>query len=175
MMCLLLLVDGATFSFATTPLLLHYGKLQYPPWLIALLGGAASAAGNTVQLVIMRRLLLSSHPWMRRFAPSREKIEAAVKQYSAATFAAITLARATPLPDAPLKLMAAAAGYPLARYALAIFIGALPYYFVLVWAGRKFKPPVWLLIAATAAVVLGVAIDRLRRRGRNGMRPENEG
>lgn len=165
MMCLLLLVDGATFSFATTPLLLHYGKLQHEPTLIALLGGVSSAAGSAIQFLILRRLLSSSHPWMRRFAPSREKVESAVKSYPAATFAALALARATPLPDAPLKLVAAAAGYPVARYALAILLGALPYYFVLVIAGRKFKPPTWLLIAATAAVALGVLVDRLRRRG----------
>src|SRR5262245_59625019 len=168
MMCLLLLVDGATFSFATTPLLLHCGKLKYEPTVIAPLGGAASAAGSAIQFVILRRLLSSSHPWMRRFAPSREKVESAVKSYPAATFAALALARATPLPDAPLKLVAAAAGYPLARYALAIFLGALPYYFVLVIAGRKFKPPAWLLIAATVAVALGLLIDRLRRRGSKG-------
>ena len=74
------------------------------------------------------------------------------------------MARATPLPDAPLKLVAAAAGYPVGRYALAIFLGALPYYFALVIAGRKFKPPAWLLVAATVAIALGVLIDRLRRR-----------
>lgn len=163
-MCLLLLVDGATFSFATTPLLLHYGsKVEHDPTLIALLGGAASAIGSGIQLLILRRLLASSHPYMQRFAPSREKVEAAVKSYPAATFAALALARATPLPDAPLKLVAAAAGYPVGRYALAIFLGAMPYYFVLVIAGRKFKPPAWLLIAATVAIALGVLIDRLRR------------
>jgi len=166
LLCLLLFVDGATFSFATTPLLLHYGKLQHDPTLIALLGGAASAAGSAIQFLVLRRLLASSHPYMRRFAPSREKVESTLKSYPAASFAALALARATPLPDAPLKLVAAAAGYPVGRYALAIFLGALPYYFALVIVGRKFKPPTWLLIAATVTIVLGVIVDRLRRRGR---------
>jgi uncharacterized membrane protein YdjX (TVP38/TMEM64 family) len=165
-LCLLLFVDGATFSFATTPLLLSAGKLKHDPTLIAFLGGAASAAGSAVQLLVLRRLLASSHPYMRRFAPSRDKVEATMKSYPAASFAALALARATPLPDAPLKLVAAAAGYPVGRYALAIFLGALPYYFALVIAGRKFKPPVWLLVAATVVIALGVLIDRLRRRGR---------
>jgi len=164
LLCLLLFVDGATFSFATTPLLLHFGKLKHDPTMIALLGGAASAAGSAIQLLILRRLLASSHPYMRRFAPSREKVEAAMKSYPAASFAALALARATPLPDAPLKLVAAAAGYPVGRYALAIFLGALPYYFALVIVGRKFKPPAWLLVAATVAIALGVVVDRLRRR-----------
>lgn len=165
-MCLLLVADGATFSFATTPLILHYGKL-HEPTLVAILGGACSAAGSGIQLLILRRLLSSSHPYMRRFTPSRQKVESAIHSYPAASFAALVLARATPLPDAPLKLVAAAGGYPVGRYMLAILLGALPYYFVLAIAGRKFKPPTWVLIAASVAIGLGVVVDRLRRRGRD--------
>jgi uncharacterized membrane protein YdjX (TVP38/TMEM64 family) len=165
-LCLLLFVDGATFSFATTPLLLHFGKLNHDPTLVALVAGAASAAGSAIQFLILRSLLGSSHPYMRRFAPSREKVEATIKAYPSASFAAILIARATPLPDAPLKLIAAAGGYPVSRYALAIYLGALPYYFVLLIAGRKFKPPTWLLVSATAVFLVGLLIDRLRRRGR---------
>ena len=164
-MCLLLLVDGATFSFATTPLILHYGKLHEPA-LVALLGGGFSAAGSAIQLLLLRRLLASSHPYMRRFAPSRHKVESTIHSYPAASFLALVLARATPLPDAPLKLVAAAGGYPAGRYMLAIFIGALPYYFFLAIAGRKFQPPTWVLIAASVAIGAGLIVDRLRRRGR---------
>lgn len=163
-MCLLLLVDGSTFSFATTPLILHYGKIHSEPTWIALLGGASSAVGSTIQLLILRRLLASSHPYMRRFAPSRHKVESAIHRFPAASFAALVLARATPLPDAPLKLVAAAGGYPAGRYALAIFLGALPYYFALAIAGRKFQPPTWVIFAATAVIAIGVIVDRLRRR-----------
>ena len=164
-MCLALLLDGATFSLFTTPLIVHYGAVLQEPTVVALLGGAFSAAGSAIQLLILRRLLASQHPWMRRFAPSREKIEAAVKAFPSATFAALVLARATPLPDAPLKIVAAVVGYPVQRYALAIFMGALPYYFALAMVGSKFKPPAWVLIGATFAIALGFAIDRLRRRG----------
>jgi high-affinity Fe2+/Pb2+ permease len=56
--------------------------------------------------------------------------------------------------------------YPPALYGLAICLGALPYYYVLALVGQKFKIPTWILIAAIAAIVLGVVIDRLRRRGK---------
>jgi len=164
-LCLLLLADGATFSFATTPLLLRYGRL-HEPWMVALAGGAASAAGSVLQLLLLRWILSSTHPWMRRLAPSRVKLEAAYRAYPSASFLALVLARATPLPDAPLKLVAAAVGYPAALYGLAIYLGALPYYFALAVVGRKFPIPTWVLIAATLAIVLGVVIDRLRRRAR---------
>ncbi|TMQ69967.1 MAG: hypothetical protein E6K80_10005 [Candidatus Eisenbacteria bacterium] len=52
-MCALLLVDGATFAFFTTPLLLHYGHL-HPAWQVAVAGSVASALGSVIQLLLLR-------------------------------------------------------------------------------------------------------------------------
>lgn len=165
-LCVLLFVDGATFAFATTPLLLEYGK-YHAPWTVAVAGGAASALGSAVQLLILRWLLASGRSWMRRLAPSREKLEATLARYPSASFVALMVARATPLPDAPLKLVAAAIGYPIPRYALAIFLGALPYYYALSWVGRAVRVPTWILLTAIAVLALFVVVDRVRsaRRG----------
>lgn len=162
-LCLLLFVDGATFAFFTTPLLLHYGRFHVP-WHVALAGGASSALGSVAQLLLLRWALASDHPWMSRFAPSREKLAAATARYPSATFVALLVARATPLPDAPLKLAAAAVGYPLALYGLAIFLGAMPYYFALALIGNKVKIPTWVIVAAAAAIVIGALVDAWRRR-----------
>jgi uncharacterized membrane protein YdjX (TVP38/TMEM64 family) len=164
-LCLLLFLDGATFAFFTTPLLLHYGRL-HPAWQVALAGGAASAMGSVIQLLLLRWLVASGHPWMRRFAPSKERLAQALAQYPAASFLAILVARATPLPDAPLKLVAAAVGYPPLLYGLAILLGALPYYYALAWLGRTVRFPTWVLIAAAAAIVAGALVDRWRKRRR---------
>jgi uncharacterized membrane protein YdjX (TVP38/TMEM64 family) len=164
-LCLLLFLDGATFAFATTPLLLQYGK-SHEAWIVALAGGAASAAGSSLQLLILRWLLATDRPWLARFAPSRDKLVEATKRYSSATFVALVLARATPLPDAPLKLVAAAAGYPVLRYAAAIFLGALPYYFALALIGHRFHVPTWILVGSVIVIVLVFLIDRWRKRGR---------
>jgi ribonucleoside-triphosphate reductase len=161
-LCLLLFVDGATFAFATTPLLLQYGKF-HAPWSVAVAGGAASALGSAVQLWALRWLLASGQPWMRRFVPSREKLQATLERYPSASFVALMVARATPLPDAPLKLVAAAAGYPIPRYALAIFLGALPYYFALALIGRAVQIPNWVIFGALGLLAVGVVADRLRR------------
>jgi uncharacterized membrane protein YdjX (TVP38/TMEM64 family) len=162
-LCLLLFADGATFAFFTTPLLLQYGKF-HPPWTVALAGGAASAAGSAVQLAVMRWALRSDRPWLRRFLPAREKLQAALDRYPSATFLAILLARATPLPDAPIKLVAAAADYPVWRYALALTLGALPYYYALALIGNRVRIPNWVLAAAAVAIVIGFVVDRLRKR-----------
>lgn len=164
-LCLLLLVDGATFAFFTTPLLLHYGHL-HPAWQVAVAGSASSAVGSVIQLMLLRWLLASDHPWMRRFAPSQERLSGALARYPAASFLAILLARATPLPDAPIKLVAAAVGYPAPLYGLAILMGALPYYFALAWVGHAVKIPWWILVSASAAIVIGALVDRWRKRNR---------
>lgn len=165
MMSLLLLVDGATFAFFTTPILLTFGKF-HAPWAVALVGGASNAAGSAVQLMLLRWLLSSGHPWMKRWTPSREKVEASLKQYPAASFMALMVARATPLPDLPLKVVAAVMEYPVHLYTLAVFLGALPYFYLLAQLAHSFRPPTWVILAAIALIVAGVAIDRLRARQR---------
>ena len=162
-MCALLLVDGATFAFFTTPLLLHYGHL-HPAWQVAVAGSVASALGSVIQLLLLRWAMRADHPWMRRFAPSQEKLSRTLATYPAASFLALVIARATPLPDAPLKLMAAAVGYSPLLYGLAILLGALPYYFALAWIGQVIRIPTWILVAAAAAIVVGAALDRWRKR-----------
>lgn len=161
-LCLLLFLDGATLAVGTTPLLLAYGK-YHAPWVVALAGAAASALGGAVQIVLLRWLLSTRHPWMLRFAPTRERIENAIQHHPSATFMALVVARATPLPDAPLKLAAAAANYPVSRYCAAILLGSIPYYFALALVGHALKLPTWVLITATALVVFAVLVDRIRR------------
>ena len=162
-LCALLFADGATFAFFTTALLLHYGHL-HAPWMVAALGGMASALGSSLQLFLLRWVMGSGRSWMWRFAPSREKLEAALKAYPSASFVALAVARATPLPDAPLKLVAAAAEYPVLRYGLAIYLGSLPYYYALALIGSKVRIPLWILLSAVGLIVLGVLVDRWRRR-----------
>jgi len=164
-LCLLLFADGATLGLFTTPLLLQYGHV-IPPIQIAVFGGLASALGSALQFALLRWLVRADRPWMRRFAPRREKLEEAQRRYPSASFLTLMVARATPMPDAPLKLVAAVLEYPVALYALAVFLGSLPYYFALATVGRLVAIPLWMLWAVVGVVLIAVGIDRLRRRGR---------
>ena len=92
-----------------------------------------------------------------------EKIEHAVAQHPSASFVALVVARATPLPDAPLKLAAAAANYPVPLYCAAILLGSVPYYFALALVGHALKLPTWLVFGAAALIVIGILVDRIRR------------
>lgn len=164
-MSLLLFLEGGTLSFLTTPTLLYYGKF-HAPWAVALAGGSASAAGSALQLMVLRWAISSRHRWMTRWTPSREKIEATLRRYPSASFMALLLARATPLPDAPLKLVAAVVEYPIHLYTLAVLLGSLPYFYLLAMLGHEFHVPNWVVLAAIVLIVAGVAIDRLRTRRR---------
>jgi uncharacterized membrane protein YdjX (TVP38/TMEM64 family) len=156
-------VDGATLAVSSTVLLLTYGR-HHDPWVLALAGGASSALGSSVQLLILKWILSSKHGWMKRFTPSREKLEAALKSYPSASFITLVVARATPLPDAPLKLVAAVLEYPVHLYGLACFLGQAPYFFALALIGSKVKIPTWVLITAIVLIFAGVLFDRLRKR-----------
>jgi uncharacterized membrane protein YdjX (TVP38/TMEM64 family) len=120
-----------------------------------------------LQLVLLRFFIHADRPWMRRFVPTRERVTAALAEYPSASFLALALARATPLPDAPLKLVAAVVGYPLPLYFLAILIGALPYYYVLALVGEKVRVPTWVVLGAMVVIGIGVLVDRWRRSRRS--------
>jgi uncharacterized membrane protein YdjX (TVP38/TMEM64 family) len=160
---LLLFLDGVTLGAATNPLLIESGK-THDAWALAVFGGLASALGNIVQLWGMRWLLSAGHPWARRLAPSEDKLKAAMERYRRASFLAIVVVRATPVPDLPLKLVAAAGGYPIVLYGLAVWLGALPYYYLLAKIGRAFRPPLWIIVGAFALIALVGWLEGLRRR-----------
>lgn len=164
-LCLLLFLDNATFAALSTPLLLAYAP-RFEPWQVGVFGATSAAAGSTVQLLIFRWVLATDWPWVKRFAPSRDKVEAALTASPSASFLAIVLARATPLPDAPIKLVAAAGRYPLPRYFLALLLGGIPYFALLAWLGHEFPVPPWALLVLVVVVALVFAIERWRKRAR---------
>jgi uncharacterized membrane protein YdjX (TVP38/TMEM64 family) len=161
----LLFLDAATLSVWSTPLLLFASK-RFEPWQVALAGGGASAVGSVFQLMVFRWMLAHERAWMRPFLPSRDWITATLAKYPNASFMAIAIARATPVPDAPLKLAAAVARYPLPRYFAAVVLGALPYTFALASLGKHLSLPPWLLLAIVAVLAASVVVDRIRAAAR---------
>lgn len=163
--CLMLFVDNATFAALSTPILLTYAP-RFEPWQIGVFGAASAGAGSTVQLLVFRWLLASDWAWAKRLTPSREAVERALSASPSASFLAIVLARATPIPDAPIKLVAAAGRYPLPRYFLAVLLGGIPYFALLSWLGHEFPIPPWVLLVVVIAVGLLFVFERWRTRGR---------
>src|SRR5262249_49108376 len=92
--CLLVFLDNVTLGLATNPLLVEAGK-SHDARALAGFGGLASALGAMVQLWALRWALSSKHAWLRRFAPSEEKLRAAMARYRRASFLALVVVRAT--------------------------------------------------------------------------------
>jgi uncharacterized membrane protein YdjX (TVP38/TMEM64 family) len=133
---------------------------------VGVFGAASAGAGSTVQLLLFRWLLGTDWAWVKRFAPSRDRVEKALAASPHASFFAILLARATPLPDGPIKLVAAAGRYPLPRYFVAVLLGGIPYFALLAWLGHEFPVPPWVLLALVVVVVLVFLFERWRKRAR---------
>ena len=165
LLCLLLFVDNATLAAFSTPLLLAYAP-RFEPWQVGVFGAASAGAGSTLQLLLFRWVLGTDWAWVKRFAPSRDRVEKALADSPHASFFAILLARATPLPDGPIKLVAAAGRYPLPRYFLAVLLGGIPYFALLAWLGHEFPVPPWVLLALVVLVALVFLIERWRKRAR---------
>ncbi len=164
-LCLVLFVDNATTASFTTPLLLTYAP-RFEPWQVGVFGAASAGAGSTVQLLLFRWILGSDWAWAKRLAPSRERVAKALAASPSASFMAILIARATPLPDGPIKLVAAAGHYPLPRYFLAVLLGGIPYFALLAWLGHEFPVPPWVLLLLVVVIALVFVVERWRRRGR---------
>lgn len=162
---LVLLVDGATVGLFTPPVLLEAGK-HHDPWMIGLFGGGASAVGSMIQLRLLQWALSGQHRWLARFAPTKHKLEESLARYKSASFMGLVLMRATPIPDLPLKIVAAAGNYPILLYGLAVWLGALPYYYLLAKAGQTFPVPTWVIAAGAVVVVIVAVIERLVRKKR---------
>jgi uncharacterized membrane protein YdjX (TVP38/TMEM64 family) len=163
--CVLLFLDGATLGLASNALVIDAGK-RHLPWQVAVFGGLASAVGAMLQLAALRWLLSSRHRWARRLAPSEEKLQAALAKHRNSSFLAFVIMRATPVPDLPLKLVAAVARYPIPRFGLALWIGAVPYYYLLARIGRALQPPLWAIAGVLVLIGLIGWLEGLRRRRR---------
>jgi len=160
-----LFVDAFLFPLASSLYVAYFGA-QHTALSTALLGACATTLGSVGQYLVVRAIVTRPRGlpgWLVRL---RGRIENALTGSTHATFWALFVIYATPLGAGPLRIVAAAGGFPLGRFALAIFLGCLPYYFALAWLGRTVHLPLWVYVAAVlAALALGAA-QWLSRRAR---------
>ena len=160
-----LFVDALFLPLAST-VYVAYAGTKHAPWLVALLGALATTLGSIAQYLVVRRIVTLERGLPAWLVRARGRIEGAVTGSRDATFWALFVIYATPLGAGPLRLVAAAGGYPLPRFALAIFLGCVPYYLALAWFGHAVHLPAWVYAAAIIAVVALGAAQFLARRAR---------
>jgi len=162
---LYLFVDALFFPLASTVYVAYFGA-RHDPWLACSLGALATTLGSLAQYGAVRWIVTrpSGLPgWLVRM---RNRVEETLAGSHHATFWALFVIYATPLGAGPLRLVAAAGGFPLWKFGLAIFLGCLPYYFALAWFGHAVHLPAWVYAAAIIALLALGAAQFLARRAR---------
>ncbi len=160
-----LFVDALVLPMASSLYVAALGNV-HPPLVVAAVGAAGTTLGSVAQYGIVRWLLRRWPARKGALARLRRRIERSVGTATTATTAALLVVYATPLSAGPLRLIAAASGFPLWRFALAIGLGCLPYYFVLAVLGRLVHFPMWILVPALA-IVFGFGAVHVVRAWRN--------
>ena len=162
---LYLFVDALAFPIASTLYVAYMGE-RHAPWLVAGLGAIATTAGSVAQYLAVRWLLAQPKlqwAWLVRL---RARVRGVLDGAGMATFWTLFVIYATPLGAGPLRVVAAAGGYPLVRFAGAILLGCLPYYAVVAWLGRAVKLPSWVYAVAMVAVIAFAGVIWMNRRVR---------
>jgi uncharacterized membrane protein YdjX (TVP38/TMEM64 family) len=158
-------VDALGIPLASTILMAYLGTL-HPPIAVAVVGAAGTAGGSVAQYVIVRWLLRWEHRLPRVLRRARARLQQFVEGARTATFWTLFVIYATPLAAGPLRLIAAATGYTLSLFALAIGLGCVPYYFALAWVGHAIRLTAWQVVVLAAVIAVVSVIAWMRRRKR---------
>ena len=132
------------------PVVVWYGP-RLGVWLTGVIATAGTIAASWADHRLFAPLLsrAAGRPWW----PARLAGWVA-ETFGKAPFAILALSGITPLPFAPFKAAAFAAGYPLGPYLGAVAAGRFPRYLLLAWLGVAFSIPAPLLLGAFLFILL---------------------
>ena len=164
---LYLFVDALAFPIASTVYVAYMGE-RHAPLFVAVLGALATTLGSVGQYLVVRWVIAHPRLQARWLVALRERIRHAVEGAGQATFWALFVIYATPLGAGPLRLVAAVGGFPLGRFAAAIALGCLPFYYVVALLGRVIRLPAWGYAAIILGTIALTLVLFLRRRGGRG-------
>ena len=146
------------------PMILLFGTL-FAPWVIALIGGAATAWVECFNYRMLGRVLSVKQI---KAATEKRPYQVAERWFKKFPFLIIVLTGFTPVPFAPFRVLAVSAGYPIDRYIAAILVGRTPRYYLWALLGAAIDLPLWgygVIFVPFLAVPALVALRSHRRRG----------
>ncbi|MCH8206930.1 MAG: VTT domain-containing protein [Chloroflexi bacterium] len=136
------------------PMVLLYGDL-YAPWLIALVGGAATCWMEFFNYSLLR-VLLNVRP-IRELTQKRP-YQIGERWFNKRPFPVLLLAGFSPIPYAPFRVFSVNSDYPRGRYLLAVFVGRTPRYYLLALTGEAISLPPWaygIVFSLLVAIAVG--------------------
>ena len=153
------------------PMILLFGTL-FSPWLIAILGGVATAwveyfnyrmlgrliTVKQIKAVTEKRLFRTAERWFKRFP-----------------FLVIVFTGFTPVPYAPFRVVAVSSRYPIDRYIVAVLVGRTPRYYLWALLGSAIDIPLWgyglIFVPFLAVPALAAFVSWRKRRSIGGTHP----
>ena len=139
--------------FPHEPIIMAMGKM-YAPLLVALLGAIATCFIEVFNYQILRHITGNKH--VQKFT-SKKLYQSSERLFNKTPFFALFFGSLTPVPFGIFRFFAANSEYSSFLLLIAVFLGRLPRYYILAWAGPLV--PKWIYVAFFI-ILIGYAILR---------------
>lgn len=151
---------------ANEPALFAAAKVA-PPAVVALAGTAGCIVAAILDYALIGWFV--NHRLVRTELDDSRGFRMAQRFFSRAPFLLVLLSALLPVPFYPVKILAIARDYPLARFVAAVVLGRLPRFYALAVVGQKAKAPGSALVSAGVALALigGWGVWRTVKRNRD--------
>ncbi len=136
---------------ANEPALLAAAKVTPPVWV-----AIAGTSGCVVAAILDYALIgwFVNHRLIKTELDDSRGYHTAQRFFARAPFLLILASALLPVPFYPVKILAIAREYPLARFIAAVVIGRLPRFYLLALGGQKVQAPGGALVSAGVALAL---------------------
>ena len=156
---------ACTFLPLPTPqIVMDYGA-TFGPVLAAIVGGIGSSISVTIDYALVAVIFRYERVARVKTTQTYLYVE---RLFNKAAFVSLVIGSFTPIPFEPIKLLACATRYNMAKYLLAIFVGRTSRYFLLGMLQRQLLIPRIYLYGSILVIALMETTRRLLRRVRSG-------
>ena len=126
-------IPGNSFLLLPHEPAVVYAGTLYHPLLVAIVGAMATAPASAIDYQLFERAF--------RLGPLAQAKQSRISVLAQRAFNwqpwwTIVVFAFSPLPFYPVRIAAPMAGYPAARYVVAVLVGRLPRYYLLAWGGE---------------------------------------
>ena len=133
------------------PMLWAAAKVS-PPMLVAIAGTIGCLVAIAVDYAIIGWLV--NRKFIKAEIEDSPSFQRATRFFGRAPFLFITGSALMPVPFYPVKILAIASDYPIARFATALVLGRLPRFYLLAVTLKQAPAPQGALLSATAGIAL---------------------
>ena len=141
------------------PVLIYWGGF-HPAWIVALVSVVSTVMAEGVNYSAFG--LVNEMPAFQAVSV-KKPVRDIIRLFDRMPFTAICVAGFTPVPFFPIRFLVVMAGYPVAKYLLAVFLSRAPRFFILAAFGQFFDVPGVLLVGLFVGMLALVNVPLIFR------------